>query len=80
MVTLTAWICCTMKRLQFCMSRGRFAFPIDSSASPRTRPRADASGMVRKARRKLLAYKEQQTSRAGYAVTQQHILYTIQHR
>ncbi len=38
------------------MSLARFDFPADSSASPSMRPSAEASGIVRNARRKLLAY------------------------
>lgn len=52
----TVCICWRTNRLQFCIILARF-FLLDSSSSPRLRPRAEASGMVRNARRKLLACK-----------------------
>ena len=52
--TLTVWICCRTNLLQFCIILARF-FLLDSSSSPRFKPSAEASGMVRKALRKLLA-------------------------
>ena len=50
------------------MSRGRFAFPIDSSASPSTKLRAEASGIVRNARKKLLACRMKKLNQICYAI------------
>ena len=44
-----------MKRFQLWMRRPSRALPVCSSESARISPSAEASGMVRKARRKLLA-------------------------
>lgn len=45
-----------MKRFQLWIKRPSLAFPVCSSESARIRPSAEASGMVRNARRKLLAF------------------------
>lgn len=50
-----------MKRFQLWMRRPSLALPVCSSESARIRPSAEASGMVRNARRKLLAF----TQRSG---------------
>lgn len=47
-----------MKRFHLWMSRARLPLPEASSESARIRPRAEASGMVRNARRKLLPCKQ----------------------
>lgn len=44
-----------MKRFQLWIKRPSLALPVCSSESARIRPSAEASGMVRNARRKLLA-------------------------
>ena len=44
-----------IKRFQLWIKRPSLAFPVCSSESARIRPSAEASGMVRNARRKLLA-------------------------
>ena len=59
------WCICWRTNLnQLCIKRGKLAFPKDSSTSFRTKPNAAASGMVRKARRKLLAYEPRRTRSA----------------
>lgn len=45
-----------MKRFQLWIKRPSLALPVCSSESARIRPSAEASGMVRNARRKLLAF------------------------
>lgn len=50
--------CARMKRFQLWIRCPRRAFPVCSSESARIKPKAEASGIVRKARRKLLACKE----------------------
>lgn len=47
-----------MKRFQLWIKRPSLALPVCSSESARIRPSAEASGMVRKARRKLLALRK----------------------
>jgi len=51
---LTVCICCITNLLQFCIILARF-FLLASSSSPRLSPSAEASGIVLKALRKLLA-------------------------
>lgn len=46
-----------MKRFQLWIKRPSLALPVCSSESARIRPSAEASGMVRNARRKLLAFR-----------------------
>lgn len=53
-VSWCSWV--RMKRFQLWMSRPRFTFPVASSESARISPSAEASGMVRKARKKLLPW------------------------
>ena len=49
------WSWVRMKRFQLWINRPSLALPVCSSESERISPRAEASGMVRNARRKLLA-------------------------
>ena len=52
---LTAWTCWNRNLCQLCIRRGRLIRGSVSSFSPNTNPKAAASGIVLKARRKLLA-------------------------
>jgi len=55
----TVSTCCMMNRFQLWMSRAKLLLRCSSSESPRIRPSADASGIVRNARRKLFAWFQQ---------------------
>ena len=60
--SITWCICWSTNLNQLWIKRGKLAFPNDSSTSFNTRPSAAASGMVRKARRKLLACGKQKNT------------------